>query len=300
MLSFIRNVKRITKDAYLMCAYNTPAINPENILQTEEIIKLTKQFKKNGFLKFERDEFFNVAEYLDTAYFNKIEACSNSINVDDFKIENRKFSIKEFNKEAYLKGGMEISAYISFIDDALNPLMLDEKIHSILYAYYRRQHYFRNQPRIMKVDYKGKNTINNNNMHVDHLHQISIILNVSDITMNDTHTVYVPGSHRRSLLKDGIEMPVEKSKELVNAYTDREHFIGEKGTMYMFDTSGFHCGDYKQGNARKILHLNFTTGHNLTALYDDADELRAWSDKSGKPPCIRNSFNKAIMFSGRD
>ena len=57
MLNHFRNIKRLTKDALLMCKYNIPSVSPEKILQTEDIKNLTEQFKKNGFLKFENNEF---------------------------------------------------------------------------------------------------------------------------------------------------------------------------------------------------------------------------------------------------
>ena len=299
MLNFIREAKRITMDAIFMAKYHTPAIVPKNILQTPEINALADEFRERGCIKIESEEFIETADYLNRFYFQKIEANNNRVNEEAFRVNDRKFSILEFNKDEYRKGGMEISAYISFMDTGISPLILNEKLHSILYSYYKRQHYFRNQPRIMKVDYKGKNTIYNNNMHVDHLHQVSLILNISDITMDDTHTVYTPGSNRRSLLKQGIEMPVEKSRELVQTYKERVHFTGSKGTLYMFDTSGFHCGDYRQGNPRKILHINFTTGHYLTALHDNPDDLVRWQQKNSKPDYVKDSFNMAINHNSK-
>ena len=151
-MEIIKNSKRFIKDCYAIAKYKTPAIRPLSI--NNKVRKKIEEFNENGFLKLECDRFLDVAKYLDDAYFKKIEEHNNVIVESDFQNPNRRFSIKELKKNEYVAGGMQISAYISLLDEKLSSLLFDDEIHSILYGYYKRQHYFRNQPRIMKVDYK--------------------------------------------------------------------------------------------------------------------------------------------------
>ena len=292
MREAIRFTKQFARDLIFYSRYLIPSVLVKKTKDNDEIDLLVDQLKRNGYVELYCKEYQIVANYLEKNYFNKIENNENKVDPKDHFSLNHRFSIKDNNNEHYMKGGMEISAFISFLDEGISSVILDERIHSIIYRYYKRQHYFRNQPRIMKTRYEGNNTLNNCNMHVDHPRQISIILNVSDITMDDTHTVYAPTSNRRNMWSQGMEMPVEKSISIAKSYEERKHFIGKKGTLFIFDTSGFHQANYKMGNPRKIMHLNINTGHYLQELHDDKNDLEIWKLKNDKDNYIKSAFNK--------
>jgi hypothetical protein len=157
-----------------------------------------------------------------------------------------------------------INKLISFSDPRLGQLLLNEDLHKLLSSYYGRQHYIRNHPVIMKTDWRQGQPINyNGNYHVDHLHQLSLMLAVSDIHPEDTHTEYAMGSHKYVRTSIGPNGNCYSRKYVYDHYKIA-HACGPKGTLFIFDTCGLHAGKYQESkNPRKMLHMNVTNGHDM-------------------------------------
>ena len=118
------------------------------------------------------------------------------------------------------------------------------------------------------------------------------MLLVTDQTINDTHMEYVPGSHRRSLIKTGIMLTDEQSATwAANAKDQMIHLTGKRGTMYVFDTTGIHARRLIQGTRRKIFHLTWTTGHHITRYYETREN---WPELESQPSYVRDMFGKIV------
>lgn len=138
------------------------------------------------------------------------------------------------------------------IDDAL-PLV-------ILGQYYGRSPVMRNNPLIqfIKATEDTEHDMLNSNWHVDHLHQVSMMLLLSEVTEQTMHMEYAVGSHR------GLKLEGYYDDKQIRSQFPILKLTGKPGTLYMFDTAGVHRANYLPNTSRKILHLNFTTGHDLS------------------------------------
>ena len=281
--------RQFIKDAKQLAIFATPrAILPAEARLNARSTEWLKQLKDSGIVKIEIDEFSKVAGYLERKYFELIE---NQASVLKSKTavypwgENEGFVLDE-NKDTYKSGGTDIRCSISLADAGCRDLFLSRDLATTLYHYYGRQPYFRNQPLIQKIALREGDAISNGQFHVDHLRQVSVMLLVNDITENDTHMEYCVGSNQRNLLMEGIEMDGERCKTLYPKYPVFK-CTGKKGTAFLFDTSGIHRANYQRNSTRKILHLNFTTGHNIFPFVDRKNQI---AGLDGQPPFIRNMF----------
>ena len=268
--------RRVLRDAVQLAQYATP--NPASMTGVSLSAQAEgwyNQLKEHGVVKIEGyAPFVAVAEHLEKKYFQTIEADPERYKSKDkvFPWSQSEGFIQSTNKELYAIGGTEISCNISFRDPNCKDLLFNEDIAAILHKYYRRQPYYRNQPHIQKISYAGKNLIENGQFHVDHLHQLSIMLLVSDVTDKDTHMEFCLKSHRRQLLLEGVELPLDYCKEQAAKY-DLAKCTGPRGTVFLFDTSGYHRANYQANSTRKILHLNYTTGHHMFPFGDRQSDL---------------------------
>ena len=248
--------------------------------------------RKNGIIKIENElDFMKVADHIQENYFSQIEENPQKFLGSAepvFPFGDDKRFICNMNKKDYESSGTEISCAISFLDSECDPVFLNDELIKIFYMYYRRQPYYRNQPLLQKVALKPDQVpLENGCFHVDHLHQISLMLLVSDVTENDTHMEYCLGSNRRNILVEGIELSVPECDAKARDYAILK-CTGKKGTLFVFDTSGFHRANYTSNSTRKILHLNITTGHNLGQFMDK----KAYIAKlSNRPSYARRMFD---------
>jgi len=235
---------------------------------------LLEEFRQNGIIRIE-NKFADIAKYLDRTYFHALENGGSN----PFVIKTR--GAKHANAT-----WSEINAGISFKDPKLAPLFFDRDLNGVLRNYYGRQPYFRNQPLLQRIDTTEQNSqrIKNGQYHVDHLHQVSIMLLVSHVTEESLHMRYAIGSNRRLRLEGSYdEHDVEQRYPIMK-------LTGAPGTLYMFDTAGVHRAMYISDTSRKILHLNFTTGHDLDV--GKHDSIRDWPELDSLPEYSRRLLDK--------
>lgn len=256
--------RRFIKDVAQMTSYATP--RPEG--WSADLSPIARQWldqlRQTGIVKIEGPEFVAAARYLDEHYFGYIETHRDEFAQRDKCVrpwQDARF-IRNINKANYEQAGSEISCDIALADPSLGVLFRNRNLAQVLCHYYRRQGYHRNQPLIQKLVVDRKETLDNGRFHVDHLHQVSLMLLVSDVEMADTHMEYCIGANRRNLLFGGVELTFDECLERHGAY-QIFHCVGKKGTAFLFDTSGFHRANYVMGTSRKIMHMNFTTGHHV-------------------------------------
>lgn len=268
--------RRVVKDLMQLAVYATPAFHAVQVALSSRAQAWFDILSRDGMVRIEGEpEFERIANYLESTYFHKIEESHGQLlggQKPVFPFGDSSRFIQDLNKSPLKNAGTEINCSISFADAACSALFFNEDLASILYKYYGRQPYYRNQPLIQKVaTNSGINPeappLTNGNFHVDHLRQVSFMLLVSDVTERDTHMQYCIGSHKRNLLREGIEMSFDECKAKLNDYSIVK-CTGKKGTLFVFDTSGIHRGTYMPDSVRKILHLNITTGHHRDGFID--------------------------------
>lgn len=266
--------------------YATPNVFASQILLSPKAKEWLEQMRVNGIVKIEEEKFAELADYLDSRYFSKLESQGGG-NLDAKDLGPDLFAL-DINNEAYKKWGIEISCNISFKEPVLGLLLLDSDLTATLYNYLRRQPYYRNQPALQKTSHKGEDHQGYGKHHVDNLHQISFMLLISEQTEKDTHMEYALGSNRRPILRQGIYITPKEAREQAKNYPTFK-CIGKKGTLFVFDTSGVHRPYLLPGSPRKMLHLNVTTGHHMEARRED---LKNWPQLAMNPPHVQKMFSK--------
>lgn len=241
-------------------------------------------FRRNGILRVEEPVFQEAVEYLDRVYFKPLEE---GRGVAGIALADQALFAEENNPLHYKEGGTEINVNISFKDPHLAPLLFHPDLNGVLYNYYRRQPYYRNQPLLQKISYSGKlPPLSNSNWHVDYTHQVSIMLLVSDVTQEDTHMQYAIGSHKKIRRVGNFSADVLEKE---GGYPVLD-VVGRKGTLFMFDAGGLHRACYKAATHRKILHLNMTTGHHITD--QRFDRLENWPALATYPSYSRRMMDR--------
>jgi len=157
----------------------------------------------------------------------------------------------------------------SYKDPGLAPMLFNPDVCGVLYNYYKRQPYYREQPwavyngrkddmpleEFYKTEVAAK-------YHTDFYRQITMMLIVNDLTIKDTHLQFAVGSHRgerhpwnRFAYK---EEDVEKRYKIFDC-------VGPKGSLIIMDAgAGLHRGFHVKGTVRKTLQAVVTTGHYFT------------------------------------
>jgi len=199
--------------------------------------------------------FGKVADHIQARYFDPLEKNGRA---------DKSIEIVDTGQRELVSGTTNIRA--SFKDPHLAPLLFNQDVCAILYNYYQRQPYYREQPWIvhnalsadMPLDEFSRLEVSAK-YHIDFYRQITMMLIVSDLTKNDTHLQYAIGSH------NGVRHPWNRY-----AYSDADveskysifDCVGPKGTLIIMDAgSGFHRGFHVRGTVRKTLQTVVTTGH---------------------------------------
>ena len=289
--------RRFLRDIAQIVVYATP--NPivrHNVQLNPKAQSWYDALRRDGICKIESEpEFERIADYLEQDYFAPIEKDPGQFlgkSGPIFPFGDRERFLWDYNNPLYASGGTEISCYISFLDSKCNPLYLNDDLSRLLLKYYGRQPYMRNQPLLQKVAMKpGQMPIDNGNFHVDHMHQISMMLLVNDVDESNTHMEYCVGSHRRALLREGVELSVDECRPKVGSYPVC-HCVGRKGTLFVFDTTGFHRANYISNSTRKMLHLTITTGHhiNFHPYVKFVDRKESFAALAAAPGHVRRMF----------
>lgn len=283
-------VRQLIKDVGQMTVYGLPNPLQSRPPLTARAISWYESLRDTGIVEIHDDAFTGVADYLQREYFQPIEADPGRFlghKEPIYPWGDQRF-VWDTNEARFVAGGTEISCSTSFNDPGCLPLYLHDDLIRMLVNYYGRQPYYRNQPLIQKVALRpGQVALGNGNFHVDHLYQISFMLLVSNVTDSDTHMEYCVGSNRRNMLREGIEIPGSLCAAAAGNYPLLK-CTGEKGTLFVFDTSGFHRANYLSNSTRKMLHLNVTTGHNLGRFID---RRSAMPQIGTAPPYVGRMFS---------
>jgi hypothetical protein len=172
------------------------------------------------------------------------------------------FSLKEDIKRLqYQQISFDLGVHKSLeLDDPLVRIIRDNKLLKNLgNKYYAGNFFIRENPTLHINTYKDYlgNPPPSDIYHADGFRQLSLMLLLHDLTVDDIYMKYALGSHinmqptyDRSLLKQEL---VEKKFQILNV-------IGEIGDMFLFDTEGLHKGFYNKFGKRAMIHWNFHCG----------------------------------------
>jgi hypothetical protein len=147
--------------------------------------------------------------------------------------------------------------------------VLTKELYDLIHGYYGREFYLRNNPTI-EFSYDGE--VNDaQKFHLDWgLQQISVMVNLSDVSPASTHMAYLAGSNREYYFSQ-LHRDSDRCKRLVancsSAHPDNhETTVGDADSAFVFDAGN---GLHRQvaGGERIMLHLNFV--ENLAFTYWD-------------------------------
>ena len=251
----IKKLARFIIDRYIMFKWRRRKVKIANNFSS---CKAIKDFSINGVVKINYD-FSEFADYLMSNYMNKI------LNKEKTPIDIFTASTSQIDKE---ENGLIVSNYLSLLDPKIVNFILNDKLKEVLEAYYGREYFLRNNPTLQQIIAKKENW-GTSVYHNDRFHQVSLMLLLSDLKENDTYMEYLCGTHKLKFYETLHPEPDQsKFNEKIKKCNNRFKLIGKKGTAFLFDSIGIHRTIFKLNNVRNILHLNFTTGHNLYDFHD--------------------------------
>lgn len=242
-----------------------------------------EDFKNKGYCYL--DLFADTADYLNEEYFMPL--IKNQVPGSNI--------INNVQKPEDLKMGRKIASEVSLLDEKMKSFYFNDQLIKLLYNYYQRQPYLRNYPWIVmhendESNIKWKdNPVFQGKFHLDQgMHQISYILLINDLTHHDTRLQFAEKSHlddHYNLDRNSFEdSEIEKKYNIVDC-------IGPKGRLYIFDAgNGYHRAKYENRSIRKILHLNWTTGHSIIPNYHQ--DIKNWKWLNDKENYVRRIVNK--------
>ena len=148
--------------------------------------------------------------------------------------------------------------------DLVDTIFRRSGLKHIVTAYYGREAFFRESPTLnvlVKSD-PGLMQKPSRVFHADGFRQVSVMILLNDLSDDSIHMEYCLGSHseqqasydRRRLVQENIRKNYDTMK-----------LVGPRGTVYIFDTEGFHRGNYvldigSPSDFRYMLHANFHPG----------------------------------------
>jgi hypothetical protein len=249
-----------------------------------------KDLREVGITRVESPELIEVANILDRDYLARLSPGA-SLGGADF--EDPRLFATNCNAATHAAFGIQIACWLSFKDERLKPLLRDPAMAAVLYNYYHRQPYYRNQPNLQYAQNESHhNADEGNGWHSDRYRQVTAMLLISDVTEQSTHMEYVTGSHKRSFMfmREGIQLSLEESKRRAEQVTSYYNLIGKKGTLFVFDATGVHRRNLILGTARKALFWTVTTGHHMHTFTETPDN---WPELQNDPVIVRRMFDKA-------
>ncbi|WP_425390371.1 hypothetical protein [Ekhidna sp.] len=267
----------------LKIRYHSPNILKPSVSLGNESRALLEEFKENGIIKFPslyiKECDFILNEYLEPALR------------DDFS--RKPFMVSTLNQRG-LDMGKEVSVKLSMDIPELKRLFFDENICGILYNFFQRQPYYRNQPVLVQHTYRetSKKDIQGK-YHLDNgLDQVNFMLLLNDIDENDTHMEYALKSVQEPVTIRDLNRFSFEDEDIAEKYQILP-LIGKKGTLYMFNAgNGYHRALYKLNTTRKILHWIVTPGHTLDG--DQFERKEGWSHIKEKPAFVKSMIKKLL------
>lgn len=256
-----------------------------------------KEIRECGITRIATPGLLEAAEVLDRDYLDRLKP-GMSLKGSDFA-DPRLFAT-DCNASTHSVFGIQISCWLSFKDERLKPLLRDPAIAAVLYNYYHRQPYYRNQPNLQYAQNDdGHDVDKGNGWHSDRYRQLTAMLLISDVTEQSTHMEYVTGSHKRSFLfmREGIQMSLEECKRRAEAERDYFMLTGKKGTLFLFDATGIHRRNLIAGTSRKALFWTVTTGHHMHTFTETTGN---WTELQQDPAIVRRMFDKVQPRAGNE
>jgi hypothetical protein len=156
-------------------------------------------------------------------------------------------------------GGQSILYDLPLNDKKIRGFVLDPLMISILTAYYGTTPYLRNDPLLQKV-IPNKETLASGNcqFHVDRYNQISLMLLLEDVGVQESHMMYLSTTQKRKLgfwnlyqkdNKDTRRRLIDKSSKNV------VHLVGKKGDAFLFNSMGLHRANFIL-NSQRTIYIN--------------------------------------------
>jgi hypothetical protein len=187
------------------------------------------------------------------------------------------------------------SGLLSYRDPLLQPVLWDTDLCGLVYNYYQRQPYYRDQPAAIlnapsgsvsqEIEFSSK-------FHLDLFHQITFQFLVNDLTPSDTRLQYAVGSHLER--KFGRDRFAYDDRDVSKRYAIRD-CVGPKGTMVIMDAgAGLHRGTYVPGTVRKMIHTIITTGHSMN-IYGKIDSVAEWKAFPSFPPFMQKMMDRVAL-----
>ena len=262
----------------------TPYLRKPTVALSEQGKSYLQELTKSGIIKID-NRFRDVADYLSDELLDNVDNAKKNKTIVRDLIAGMKGRSQEM--------GVTFASNISMKDPRLAPMIFDPDILGAIHNFYKRQPYYRNQPMVQVNQFIGLHDSNDvdiqGKFHLDELHQISFMLLLNDITIDDTHMQYALESHKKVRVMAGVNRYGYPDKDIQDKFQIMD-LVGKKGTLFVFDAgAGFHRAVYKSGTTRKIFHSNITPGYNIKdEQFDswDTDELNGYADY------VRNTINK--------
>lgn len=209
---------------------------------------LENTFKKNHFIMLDLN-FKSIAEHINKA----IDEKSNQLYV------RNRCEIDDEIKKRKLEVGSSFHFDWSLNDPKVLELLTNVNIQKMIYNYYGRQHFLRENPYVFDT----KRTEFTNDItelfHIDQLNQVSMVLLLNDIDFNSTHMEIQIGSNKTHWDYNRNNLDQKFVKSSFKTF----RCIGKAGTVYLFNAGCLFHRALIKNNSRRILHCNYTTGYNL-------------------------------------
>ena len=171
---------------------------------------------------------------------------------------------------------------LSFLDPHLYEYFFDNDILAGIRRYMGVQPVFRQSPWLEDVNFKNNcaslisldPAMYAAAFHTDYYRQLNIMLLLTDITEDTTHTEYAVGSNNRNIFKEGNNLAYPVSNKLIaEAGYPIHKLIGKKGDVIIMDTSGFHRACHKENTTRRLLSLIINPNYPFIGYGESLDGL---------------------------
>ena len=224
---------------------------PKNLSSTSKSIY--NQLKTLGYARIESKKYKHAAKIVSNDYLSRI---------DGLKQHNKKQKMEriygpsdEIGNNIYM---------LSFLNSHLHAYFFDSNILAGITRFIGVQPVFRQSPMLEDVNFSDTSAhlisldpaIYAAAFHTDYYRQLNIMLLLTDITEDTTHTEYAVGSNNRNIFKQGNHLAYPESNRLIaEAGYPIHKLTGKKGDVIIIDTSGFHRACYKENTTRRLLSL---------------------------------------------
>lgn len=297
-----QKLKSRLKDAADVVRYTAPDPRRPSVPLSPRAQGWLETLRRDGIVRIESPALRELAAHVEKTYCRVVEANGYPPRVDGALLGGKElFAQRKHQPDmdglADAGLGREEQYLLSFRDPLVAGPFLDPDLAGLCYNYLRRQPYYRNQPvvDIVVLDPKADPPEDVSPIHVDHLRQMSGMLLVSELTESTTHMEYYMGSHKRSLLKEGVYKTRQECKDWAAAHPKAlRPLIGPPGTLYVFDATAIHRRLLVSGSTRKMFHWNITSGHHLQPF---AESLEGWKLLEDAPDYVAAAFGGARAAS---